>query len=96
MGLHQGLLDESLCGSTTYRGSALVCVSRWLEGVVLARHPEDVLVLSIPCGVQIPGERARRPGGCCNANVRFWHFATGVIGSNLRLFLRQSDQEALP
>jgi colanic acid/amylovoran biosynthesis glycosyltransferase len=61
--LCRGLLDEFVFGKGAYQISALVCVSNYLEQHVLRRHPEGVLVRSIPCGVSIPKNVAKKPNG---------------------------------
>ncbi len=61
--LYRGLLNEFVFGSATYRVSALVCVSSYLERNVLKRRPEGVWVRSILCGVPIPKEIAKKPNG---------------------------------
>ena len=61
--LYPGLLDEFVFGRDAYRVTALVCVSKYLEQDVLKRHPKGVLVRSIPYGIPIPVETAKKPDG---------------------------------
>ncbi len=61
--LYRGLLNEFVFGSETYRVSALVCVSNYLEQDVLKQRPTGVWVRSIPCGVLIPKETVKKPNG---------------------------------
>src|SRR5215813_6342074 len=61
--LYPGLLDQFVFGRAAYQVSAFVCVSRYLEQAVLERHPRGILVRSIPCGVPIPEDVAKKPNG---------------------------------
>jgi glycosyltransferase involved in cell wall biosynthesis len=61
--LYPGLLDQFVFGRDGYRATAFVCVSKYLEQDVLKRHPRGVLVRSIPCGVPIPKNSAKKPDG---------------------------------
>ena len=63
MGFYQGLLDEFVFGRAAYQVSAFVCVSKHLEQAVLERHPQGILVRSIPYGVPIPESVAKKPNG---------------------------------
>jgi glycosyltransferase involved in cell wall biosynthesis len=59
--LYRGLLDQFVFGRVAYRVTAFVCVSKYLEQDVLKRRPEGVLVRSVPCGVSVPKNRAKKP-----------------------------------
>ncbi len=61
--LYPGLLDQFVFGTVVYKVSAYVCVSKYLEQDVLERHPKEILVRRIPCGVPIPKDVAQKPNG---------------------------------
>jgi colanic acid/amylovoran biosynthesis glycosyltransferase len=61
--LYRGLLNQFVLGRDAYRVSALVCVSNYLKSDVVKRRPKGVLVRSIPCGVAIPKNAAKKPSG---------------------------------
>ena len=63
MNFYPGLLDEFVLGRAAYQVSALVCVSKGLEQAVLERRPKGILVRSIPSGVPIPENVAKKPNG---------------------------------
>src|SRR5215472_11216946 len=63
MNFYQGLLDEFVFGRAAYQVSALVCVSKGLEQAILERRPKGILVRSIPSGVPIPENVAKKPNG---------------------------------
>lgn len=50
---YRGLLSEFVFGPKTFRLSALVCVSRFLEQSVTDQQPHDTLVSRIPYGVPL-------------------------------------------
>lgn len=61
--LYRGLLDQFVFGQSAYQLSALIPVSNYIEQDVLKRHPKNVLVRSIHCGVSIPKGVAKQPKG---------------------------------
>jgi len=61
--LYPGLLDQFVFGTAAYQVSAFVCVSKYLEEDVLKRHPRGILVRSIPYGIRIPEDVAKKPNG---------------------------------
>jgi glycosyltransferase involved in cell wall biosynthesis len=61
--LYTALLDEFVLGPPRYRISALVCVSKYLERVVLERQPSKVVIETIVCGVPVPKFIASKPTG---------------------------------
>src|SRR5262249_34790311 len=63
MNFYPGLLDEFVLGRAAYQVSAFVCVSKWLEQAGLERCPKGILVRSIPCGVPILENVAKKPNG---------------------------------
>jgi colanic acid/amylovoran biosynthesis glycosyltransferase len=60
---YHGLLSEFIYGPKSFRLSAVVCVSRFLEENVIARRPEDTLVARIPYGISPCSGRAQAPNG---------------------------------
>ena len=61
--LYPGLLDQFVFGEAAYQVSAFVCVSKHLEQAVLERRPTGILVRSIPYGIAIPENVAKKPNG---------------------------------
>jgi glycosyltransferase involved in cell wall biosynthesis len=60
---YPGLLDEFVVGKAGYRVSAFVCVSKYLQGELLRRDPEKILVRRIPCGISIGHNLVKKPNG---------------------------------
>jgi colanic acid/amylovoran biosynthesis glycosyltransferase len=63
MNFYPGLLDKFVLGRAAYQVAAFVCVSKGLEEAVRARHPQRILIQTIPCGVAIQERMAQKPSG---------------------------------
>jgi glycosyltransferase involved in cell wall biosynthesis len=61
--LYPGLLDQFVFGRAAYQVSAFVCISKQLEQAVLERRPKGISVRSIPYGVSLPEDVAKKPNG---------------------------------
>jgi colanic acid/amylovoran biosynthesis glycosyltransferase len=58
---YQGIQDQFVFGSSTYKLSAIVPVSQKLEQQVRSGNPQQIQICRIPCGVPFPTQSANPP-----------------------------------
>jgi len=60
---HRALGNEFVAGKNAYQVSGLVCVSKFLEQIILKQNPDGVAVQRIPYGTPLPQSVAQYPTG---------------------------------